>query len=155
MLARDAHAESGNGVGLGPVFDVGLDGSVSLGWEVGGTYRLPFFRLSLGGSYRVLGESSEPSYFHYLAWEPWVYVGGTLGVAATPGDRPARFLYGIWEGYAQDLGDPFLDSDLDYIDDERLHWILSVSIGWRGVGKAQHFYVSPKIWRLQGWDFFT
>jgi hypothetical protein len=155
VFAHDAHAASGNGAGLGPVVGITWNGSLSLGWEVSGSYGVPILRLALGGSYQLHRADGDPSYFHYLAWEPWIFAGGTLGVAATDGPD-AQVVYGLWGGYAEDLGDAFFDGELDYLNDEtQNHWILSLSIGWRGIGKTQQFYFTPKVWRMRGWDFFT
>jgi hypothetical protein len=154
-LPLDARADSGDGVGFGPVLGITTNGSLSLGWELSGSYRLPLVRLALGGSYQLEREGDDPRYFHYAAWEPWVYVGGTLGAALTDGGE-GRVVYGLWEAYAQDLGDPLFDANYNYLDDdEGPHWILSLSIGWRGIGGTQQFYFTPKIWRFQGWDFFS
>jgi hypothetical protein len=153
--AREAHADSGDGVGLGPVFGVTWNGSVSLGWELSGTRWMPLARLAVGGSYQLHRAADDPRYFHYLAWEPWIFVGATVGAALTE-ERDVRVVYGLWEGYAQDLRDPLLAGNISYLDDDtRPHWVLSLSIGWRGIGGTQQFYLTPKIWRLQGWDFFS
>jgi hypothetical protein len=64
-------------------------------------------------------------------------------------------LYGMWEGYAVDAGEPLLEGSMLYLDDNtRFRWVLSLSVGWRGMGDTQQFYVSPKVWRIKGWDFF-
>lgn len=154
-LATQARAESGDGAGFGPVLGVTTDGSVSLGWELSGSYRVPIFRLSAGGSYQLQRAGDDPPYFHYLAWEPWIYVGGTLGVAV-PDSPKARIMYGLWEGWANDLHGSLFDDNMDFLDDDtRFHWVFSLSVGWRGMSGTQQFYLTPKIWRLQGWDFFT
>jgi hypothetical protein len=156
LLAADARAESGQGAGLGPVIGVTWKGSLSLGWELGGSLGgAPVLRLSMGGSYQLFRDEGDPQYFHYLAWEPWIYVGGTVGLVLTDEPR-AQFLYGLWEGWAQDLGDPLFDANYDFLDDDTsLHWVLTLSVGWRGSGRTQQFYLTPKVWRIQGWDFFT
>jgi hypothetical protein len=154
-LTPDASAGSGDGAGIGPVIGITWNGSLSLGWEIGGGFGVPILRLSMGGSYQAYRAGDDPAYFHYVAWEPWLYVGGTVGLALTD-EPPVRVLYGLWEGIAQDLGDPLLQEDYDFLDDDtRLHWLLTLSIGWRGTGGTQQFYFTPKIWRIQGWDFFT
>jgi hypothetical protein len=156
LFTPDALAESGQGAGLGPVIGVTWNGSLSLGWELGGSFAgATVLRLSMGGSYQLHRGQNDPGYFHYLAWEPWVYVGGTVGLALTD-EREVRMIYGLWEGWAQDLGDPLFDASYDFLDDDtRQHWVFSLSLGWRGMGKTQQFYLTPKVWRIQGWDFFT
>lgn len=154
-LAREARADSGDGAGFGPVLGITTGGSVSLGWELSGSFVAPLVRFAAGGSYHLQRAADDPRYFHYVAWEPWVYVGGTLGVAGTDGPE-AKLMYGLWEGWAQDLGSPLLDGSYDFVDDDtRYHWVLSLSIGWRGIGGTQQFYLTPKIWTIKGWDFFT
>lgn len=154
-LAREAQAGSGDGVGLGPVFGITTEGSLSLGWELGGSYRGPLAHASLGGSYQLKREGNDPAYYHYLVLEPWFVVGGTIGAGLTD-TREVRFVYGLWEGYTADLDDPLLTGGVKYVDDDtRFHWVFSLSIGWRGAGDTQLFYVTPKVWRLKGWDFFT
>ena len=153
--AAEARAESGDGAGFGPVLGITTDGSVSLGWELSGSYGGPLLRGAVGGSYHLQRSPEQPRYFHYMALEPWVYVGGTLGLAVT--DAPTvKVMYGLWEGWAQDLGSPLLDGSYDFVDDDtRYHWVFTLSIGWRGMSGTQQFYITPKIWTLKGWDFFT
>jgi hypothetical protein len=31
--------------------------------------------------------------------------------------------------------------------------VLSIAIGWRGIGGTQSFYLTPKLWRMHGWGF--
>jgi len=107
-LAREAQAGSGDGVGLGPVFGITTEGSLSLGWELGGSYRGPLAHASLGGSYQLKREGNDPAYYHYLVLEPWFVVGGTIGAGLTD-TREVRFVYGLWEGYTADLDDPLLE----------------------------------------------
>lgn len=154
-LAEDAGAASGDGVGLGPVVGITWRGSVSLGWELSGSYRSPLLRLATGGSYQPWRAEGDPKSVHYLAWEPWLFAGATVGLAVTD-ELEGRFLYGLWAAYAQDLGDPLFDSELDFVDDDvGYQWVLSLSIGWRGIGGTQQFYLAPKLYRYQGFDFFT
>ena len=155
LLATPARAASGEGAGLGPVIGVTWHGSFSVGWELAGSFGPPLFRLAAGGSYQVRSGSEDARYFHYVAWEPWIFVGGTLGLALTDEPQP-KVLYGAWGGWAQDVGDPLFDGNEDFLDDDtQFHWVFSLSVGWRGLGSTQQFYLTPKIWRIQGWDFFT
>ncbi len=156
LLPAGARAESGDGVGFGPVLGITTSGSVSLGWELSGSYyATPLLRVALGGSYHLQRKGDDPQYFHYLALEPWIYVGATLGVAGTS-ESDTRLLYGLWEGWAQDLDAPLLSNSFEFVDDDtRFHWVFSLTIGWRGIGRTQQFYITPKIWRIKGWDFFT
>jgi hypothetical protein len=155
-LAAEARAESGDGAGFGPVLGVTTSGSVSLGWELSGSFVAPLVRVAAGGSYHLNRAADDPRYFHYVAWEPWIYAGATLGLAVTDAPQP-RALYGLWLGWAQDLASPIpLVGGFEFVDDDtRYHWVLSLCIGWRGIGGTQQFYATPKIWSIKGWDFFT
>ncbi|MEY4544483.1 MAG: hypothetical protein RL685_678 [Pseudomonadota bacterium] len=156
LLATPARAASGEGAGFGPVIGLTWNGSVSVGWEASASLGIPLARFAAGGSYQLRSSSSKDArYFHYLAWEPWLFVGATVGLALT--DEPqAKVLYGAWAGWAQDAGDALFDGNSDFLDDDtRFHWVFSLSVGWRGFGSTQQFYLTPKLWRIQGWDFFT
>ena len=148
LLPAAAAAKQGDGVGVGPVLAFTWRDATALGWELAGTSGpSPFAHLTLGGSYRISPHPTDPSYFHYVAWEPWGYVGGTLGAALTDQFQP-RVMYGLWEGLPMGL-------DGRLFDDSSLQWVFSIAIGWRGVGRMQQFYITPKLWRLRGLDFFT
>lgn len=147
-FASGARAESGDGVGVGPVIGITWHDSVSLGWELAGARGPgPFARFSVGGSYHLSAHADDPAYFHYVAWEPWAYIGGTLGASLTD-QRDVRVVYGLWEGLGKSVHGTIYD-------DDTLHWAVSLSIGWRGIGSTHQFYLTPKLWRIQGWDFFT
>jgi hypothetical protein len=151
FAAGSASAESGDGVGFGPVFAYSSDDTAHIGWELGAAWQYaPLLRFSLGGSYRVTGGDRRTlAYAHYLAFEPWFYIGGTLGLAAD--DRgDARGVYGLWEAAPMALGDRRIFSSGD-----QLLWAVSLSIGWRGFGSTHQIYLSPKLWRMRGWDFFS
>jgi hypothetical protein len=151
-----ACAAAGDGVGFGPVLAFTWPDGASLGWELSGVRGVNILEhFTLGGSYRLIPRSkgldsspqTDPAYFHYLAWEPWILVGATLGAALTDQFQP-RVAYGIWEGLPISL-------DGQLFDDDSLQWVFSIAIGWRGIGGTQQFYVAPKIWRMRGFDFFN
>jgi hypothetical protein len=153
LHSTKARAADGDGVGLGAVLAFTWPDGSSLGWElsaVRGDNILAHF--TLGGSYRLtpLSKSlgapppNDPAFFHYLAWEPWVLVGATLGAALTDQFQP-RVAYGIWEGVPASI-------DGDLFNDARLQWVFSIALGWRGIGGTQQFYIAPKIWRMRGFD---
>jgi hypothetical protein len=150
LLVRSARAsEDGQGVGLGPVFTFSADDSFYVGWELAGTRDI-LVRGSIGGAYGIVRRADDPALFHYVAWEPWGYVGGTLGLAVT--DPKPRVMYGLWEALGQSLsGNGSLGGGL--FDSSELQWVFSVAIGWRGVGGTQSFYITPKLWRMHGWQF--
>jgi hypothetical protein len=70
--------------------------------------------------------------YHYVAWEPWAILGGTLGVALGDIDR-VGLAYGVWEGIAIPL-------------DKK-------AFGFRGFGSDQEFYLALKIWKYNTLDF--
>jgi hypothetical protein len=150
LPARSARAsDDGQGIGFGPVLTFSADDSIYVGWELGATRDI-FVRGSLGGAYSAVRHADDPALFHYVAWEPWGYVGGTLGLAVT--DRQPRVMYGLWEALGQSLsGNASLGGGL--FDSTELQWVLSIAIGWRGVGGTQSFYITPKLWRMHGWEF--
>lgn len=141
-----AAADSGDGVGLGPVFAFSIsdDDAPLLGWELSFSRLFPLGRGALGGAYPLSAKSSAPGY-HYLVWEPWYFFGGTLG-AALGNDLQPRGVYGVWGGYAQSVS-PNFDA---LFGEETLQWVISFSAGWRGVGANHQLYITPKIWRIRG-----
>jgi len=140
-----ACAEDGDGLGVGPVIAYSNERSWSLGWELGVTRGGPLLKASLGGVYHFEAKGDDPWTVHYLAWEPWFIVGGTLGVAVADGKEVARVAYGLWEGFplAVSAGDdpfPFTGSG-----DTGL--VITFAIGWRGFGSMSQIYFAPKLWR--------
>jgi hypothetical protein len=153
LSSANASAAEGDGVGFGAVFAFTWPDGAALGWELSGARGANILEhFTLGGSYRLPPLSKNfgsapptaPAYFHYLAWEPWVLVGATLGAALTDRFQP-RVMYGIWEGVPVSI-------DGDLFQDDGLQWVFSIAIGWRGIGGTQQFYVAPKIWRMHGID---
>ncbi|HEU4580997.1 MAG TPA: hypothetical protein VFS67_22215 [Polyangiaceae bacterium] len=152
LVVRSARAsDDGQGVGFGPLLSFSADDSIYVGWELAGAGNI-LFRGSLGGAYRVVQQhSDDPAFFHYVAWEPWGYVGGTLGLALT--DPQPRVMYGLWEGLGQSLSGVSNSVGGGLFDSTELQWVFSIAIGWRGVGSTQTFYLTPKLWRMHGWQF--
>jgi hypothetical protein len=149
-VARADYIESsfGRGVGLGPVFAVGggdSNGARSIGWELSGILDDLYKRASVGGSYVVSREGEGPPSYHYATFEPWLIVGATLGVAVTNEPR-VKVAYGVWEG----IGVPL--SAFDISEDARWDWMVSVCGGLRMIGSDVHFYFTPKLWLLRGYD---
>jgi hypothetical protein len=152
LSVRSARAsdDDGEGVGFGPVLTFSADDSIYVGWELAATSNI-LLRGSLGGAYRVVQHSDDPAFFHYVAWEPWAYVGGTLGLALT--DPQPRVMYGLWEALGQSLSGVSNSVGGGLFDSTELQWVFSIAIGWRGIGSTQSFYVTPKLWRMHGWQF--
>ena len=151
LAARPAHADDfAQGFGFGPVLSFTADGSAYLGWELAGTKDI-LVRGSIGGAYSIAHHANDPALFHYLAWEPWAYVGGTLGLAVT--DPKPRVMYGLWEALGGSLSADSEDEGL--LGSTDLQWVFSVAIGWRGLGGTQSFYLTPKLWRMHGLGLFA
>ena len=97
----------------------------------------PFAKGSIGGVYHVAPQGKDPFTTHYLAWEPWLLVGGTFGLGFADGSSPVRLALGAW------LGLP----PLEVSHGERV-WALTLAIGVRAFGGTTQLYFTPKIWRL-------
>jgi hypothetical protein len=151
-MASRAHATPGDGFGAGPVFGIAKDGTFSLGWEVSATTFLPLLKASLGGNYALNATAAQPVAIHYLAFEPWLVIGGTLG-AAIADTGEVDFMHGIWEGAPIALNETLVP------DRGTVHpkwaWLLTLTVGCRifGSGSPQ-FYFAPKLWRydVYEWD---
>jgi hypothetical protein len=150
-FASLARASPGDGRGAGPVFAFSTDGTFSLGWELSALARLPLFKGSIGGSYALNAPPQEASVIHYIAYEPWFIVGGTLGASLMDFNR-VSFLYGIWEGAPIPLtGKLIVDSGTPH---EPTTWVLTLTVGGRVFGGKSQFYFAPKLWRYNTlvWD---
>jgi hypothetical protein len=146
-----ARADGGEGFGFGLVIGYSDNRSWSVGWEAGANTGGPLLKLSLGGSYRVDGESRDPLAIHYVAFEPWLIVGGTVGVAVT-NEPEVRVAYGLWEGFAIPLeGDLWGGTAGD--DEHPQSLLFTFAFGWRGFGATQQFYFTPKLWRFSTLEF--
>lgn len=143
LSPASASAQGGYGWGAGPSFVFSGD-SFSLGWEAGGATAFTLVKLNAGGSYRLSGGEGEPRAVHYLAYEPWLFVGGTVGVALA--DRDLRFMAGLWEGFPLPVQGAFFGGD----NSDDLHpqaWLFTFAFGVRFFGGHTHYYVTPKLWR--------
>jgi hypothetical protein len=149
---RVAEAQQGTGEGIGLVFGYSSEGSWSLGWEASLTRGGPLVKLSAGGIYHIAPLGEDPFTVHYSALEPWLVVGGTLGLAIADGPEPLRLAYGIWEGFPISLEkgvEPFGGQ----VGEPRI-WMLTLTFGWRGFGPTTQIYFTPKLWRFApiGWN---
>jgi hypothetical protein len=142
LLLGGCVAGAGHGLGAGPVFAVSSHGTVALGWEAGTMMPAPLARLSAGGSYRFARDPKAAIAYHYVAFEPWLLLGATLGIALGDLDR-LGLAAGMWEGvmvpitkHAEVVGDCCTDA-----------WMFSFAFGFRSFGSASEFYLAPKIWR--------
>lgn len=142
-LHSTAHADYGDGAGVGFVLASG-DTSWSLGWEISGTFRYPFVKASLGGIYDLDSTGNDPAVVHYVAWEPWLLVGGTLGIAYTDRPAPIRLAYGLWEGFPVSLTTARRREPV---------WAITLAVGLRGFGSDLELYITPKLWRYVPYEF--
>jgi hypothetical protein len=139
-----ADAGDGDGEGIGPVFGYSNNRSWSFGWEASIERGAPVFKASIGGVYHVAPQRDDPFTIHYLVFEPWLFVGGTLGFGIADGPHVARPAYGVWEGIPVSLehgGDP-----LRTATPARREWMLTFTFGWRGFGPTSQIYFTPKLW---------
>ena len=145
--------QSGQGYGFGPVLAINDDSTVSLGWEAAVAHG-PLLHGVAGGSYRLVSSDDSPFAHHYVAWEPWLILGATLGVAVNS-DPGAELLYGGWVGGMgtthNEIG--LIDSDGDTGGSEV--WAISGAMGFRGFGRASQMYFTVKLWRFHTFDAFT
>jgi hypothetical protein len=144
-FASLARADGGDGVGLGPVFAYSDNGGWSLGWEAGATGGATLAKFSIGGTYRLNGDPRDPASLHYVAFEPWLIVGGTFGFALTDWQKAAGML-GAWEGFPLPLEGELYGGD-NSDDVHPMAWLFSIVIGWRWFSPHSQLYFSPKIWR--------
>lgn len=134
LVTPCALADDGGGLGAGPVIAFGR--RVALGWEAGATTSLPLLKVSVGGSYALSSRRGVPNSWGYIAYEPWLVVGGTVGLAVSDGLRTTKPLYGVWEGLPFILGDKSSGHN----------WVLTLTAGWRVLGGEHQFYFTPKVW---------
>ena len=76
----------------------------------------------------------------YVAWEPWLLAGGTLGVAHSSATADVNTMGGVWEGAPWTFGAPKQCSPC---------YTISLAIGWRWSGTGE-FYLAPKLGILNG-----
>lgn len=147
-----AHAAAGDGLGAGLVFGLDKAGTFSLGWEAGAMATQPVLKASVGGSYALNAGPGQPGAIHYVAFEPWLLLGGTLG-AALEGIQRVDFMYGVWEGAPITLKGKLLP-DRGTVH-PRFAWLLTLTVGCRIFGaRPAQFYFAPKLWRYEvhTWD---
>jgi hypothetical protein len=140
-FASQANAAPGDGYGAGPVFALAKDGTFSLGWEAAATTQLPLLKASVGGTYALNADSQRPTVIHYIAFEPWLLIGGSIGAALIDVSR-VGLMYGVWEGAPIALKGALVpDRDPPH---PKSTWLLTLTVGCRvfGGGSAQ-FYFAP------------
>jgi len=103
---------------------LGFEGGVGAGPE----------RVNVGGTARA-GE-----HFFYVELDPWLYVGGSLGVGVG-GSSGVHPVLGVWDGFPASLPDC-----------NRTDWILTLSAGYRYTG-VHELYFAPKLGRANGLCF--
>jgi hypothetical protein len=151
--ASQAHADPGDGYGAGPVFALAKDGTFSLGWEAGATARVPMLKASVGGTYALNADPQRPTVIHYVAFEPWLIIGGSIGAALIDVSR-VGLMYGVWEGAPISLKGALVPEHDPYHPHPKSTWLLTLTVGCRifGGGSAQ-FYFAPKLWRYEVYEW--
>jgi len=97
---------------------------------------------NVGMSWRPGALGTDPSErVTYLAWEPWLLVGGTLGLAHSSADGKLRPLLGVWEAIPYVIGAPVRANPLRSCSP---CYTVSLAFGWRWEGKGE-LYLAPKI----------
>jgi hypothetical protein len=133
LSERPAQADNWDGWGAGPVLGYAFDRGFSFGWEFsGGTTNLAL-RGATGVFYRP-GAEDPHEIGLYVAYEPWVVVGGTLGFAVS--NEGAKSLYGLWEGLGRPLG--------YYAERDYPQTLVTLTLGWRRIGTTHELYFTPK-----------
>jgi hypothetical protein len=136
--------------GGGPVVGWVAGEGLSLGWETTYAYEAPLLYVSAGGSYRIEAPDG-PRAVHYLAWEPWALLGGSLG-GAVDDDGRGTVVLGAWEAV------PFIVGEL-----QEQSWevarvpalVVTLAIGWRWMAGTHEIYVAPKLLFHELLDPFT
>lgn len=147
---------TGQQVAAGPIFAYVVGRGGAFGWEAGGapiTVRtgaadpvpgseLILARFSTGMTWRRQAAGAAGfERISYVAWEPWFWLGGTLGVAHSSADGRIRPLLGAWEAVPWVFGgSPTNGMFLRCAP----CFTISLSIGWRW-GGAGEFFMSPKV----------
>jgi hypothetical protein len=83
----------------------------------------------------------------YLAWEPWLFLGGTAGVARSSTEQAWKPLLCVWEGAPYVFGGQ--DDHRNLVPYCGPCLTLSVALGWRWGGSGE-LYVTPKVGILNG-----
>lgn len=121
--------------------------SWSFGWEASVTRStVPLLKGSLGGIYHVAPRGADPFTVHYAAFEPWLIVGGTLGLGVADGSAPVRVAYGGW------IAVPPWRLPVKSYDGGDRAWLLTFVVGIRAFGSTSQFYFTPKLWRYTSWS---
>jgi len=152
----------GQQIAAGPVVGWVSGRGWSAGWEAGGgpmtttsgggdpvvsTASL-LARASVGTSWRPpLAGGDTRERVTYAAWEPWLLVGGTLGVLTSSSDG-VHPVFGLWEGLPFVLGAFKRESVLYRCSPCAT---FSLAFGWRFDGNGE-LYLAPKVGILNGTD---
>ncbi len=153
VCPQTANASAGDGLGAGPVLGFSGGGRWSLGWEVSGTVLAPLLKASIGGTYALAPRSPDPTTIHYVAYEPWLFVGATVGAAVVDGPE-FRLAYGVWEGLPLSLGGDLFDAIDGKVNADQA-WLLTLTLGVRGFGSTAELYFTPKLWYFETYRFFN
>jgi hypothetical protein len=148
-------------VGVGPVVGITPGRGFVLGWEAGGGAD-GLLRANIGGSYRYVRpkiQTTTSDYFsdgrsknlrlelvHYLAYEPGLIGGGTLGIAYSDWEGFAGS-YGLWCGMPAPLSDPVLEYQKNPFSGQEGKWtpMIAFTVGWRYLAGEHEVYFAPKF----------
>ena len=146
---------TGQQLAAGPVLGYVPGRGWSAGWEAGGGP----MKTASGASDPIPSASSAVTHFNigmswrpgasgterwervaYVAWEPWLLLGGTLGIAHSSADGNLHPLLGVWEGVPWIIG----AGRAPVPENCSPCYTVSLAIGGRWAGKGE-FYVAPKL----------
>jgi hypothetical protein len=133
LFAAGSRADNWDGWGTGPVVGYALGRGFSLGWELSGGTRHPAVRGATGVFYRPDGETAR-ELGAYVAYEPWLAFGGTLGLALS--NEGGMGMYGAWEGLGFPRGYRY--------EQDHPQQLVTLTVGWRVIGTTHEFYFTPK-----------
>ena len=135
MLALPSLARAGDQENflIGPLFGFVLGGKGGAVFGIEGGAGVGPERVNLGYSHR------QDKGLFYIELDPWLYVGGTLGIGVEDDGKTFHPVLGVWEGYP--VIQPTSCSD----------WGNTVTIagGYRYTG-VHELYVTIKAGQMQG-----
>jgi hypothetical protein len=152
---------TGQQIAAGPVVGWVSGRGWSAGWEAGGGPMTTFkggdptpstpsllARANVGMSWRPpLAGGDTHERVTYVVWEPWLFLGGTLGIRTSSSDG-VHPVFGLWEGVPYVFGAFKREAPLYRCSPCAT---LSVAFGWRFDGSGE-FYLAPKVGILNGTD---
>ena len=139
---------------VGPQVGYTFDRGVSYGWEGGGG--LAYLRGNVGQVIRPIeskadAEPDTTEWVSYVAAEPWIYLGATLG-AAYSDEAGLGLAAGLWEGFAIPIS---RSGTADFqCGGDPCRPVASIAGGLRYINGEWELYVTPKVGFLQTFTLF-